>query len=77
MTPEGLRYVDSWVGASLDRCFQVVECEDTRMIQKWIAEWDDLVEFEVVPVVSTEEATRVINETKGIATNGSSEGGDG
>lgn len=77
MTPDGLRYVDSWVDASLDRCFEVVECEDARMIQRWIAEWDDLVEFEVIPVVSTDEATRVITETKGLATDGSSEDGSG
>lgn len=77
MTPDGLTYVDSWVEANFARCFQVVECEDARMIQQWIAEWDDLMEFEVVPVVSSEETKRVIIETKGIATDDSSKDGDG
>lgn len=48
--PEGLRYVDSWVEVNFDRCFQIMECDDPILFQTWIAEWHDLVEFEVVPV---------------------------
>ncbi|MFO0952950.1 MAG: DUF3303 family protein [Isosphaeraceae bacterium] len=48
--PEGVRYVDSWVEANFDRCFQVVEADDAAAIQRWILRWRDLVEFEVVPV---------------------------
>lgn len=76
-TPDGLTYIDGWAEANFARCFQVVECDDARMIQRWIAEWDDLMEFEVVPIVSSEEPTRIITKTKGIATDGSSENGDG
>jgi hypothetical protein len=56
MLPDGLRYVDSWVAADLDRCFQLMECDDPRLFEQWIARWQDLVEFEVVPVVSSKEA---------------------
>ncbi len=48
--PEGLRYVDSWVEANFDRCFQVMECDDAALLQRWVLQWRDLVEFEIVPV---------------------------
>lgn len=76
MTPDGLAYVDSWVDASLDRCFQLVECEDARLIQRWIAKWDDLIDFDVVPVVSSDEAKHTVVERAGSATDGSSEDGE-
>lgn len=50
MTPEGLEFVGSWVSADLDRCFQVMECDDVGLLQSWVAEWSDLIEFEIVPV---------------------------
>ena len=50
MTPEGLEFVASWVSADLDRCFQVMECDDVGLLQSWVAEWSDLIEFEIVPV---------------------------
>lgn len=51
LAPEGLVYVGSWVEANLDRCFQLMECDDARLLQRWVAGWSDLVEFEIVPVV--------------------------
>jgi hypothetical protein len=48
--PEGLRYVDSWVEANFDRCFQLMECDDAVVLQRWVLQWRDLVDFEVVPV---------------------------
>ena len=49
-TPDGLRYVNSWIEANLDRCFQLMECDDVALLQRWILQWRDLMEFEVVPV---------------------------
>ncbi|MGP8128782.1 MAG: DUF3303 domain-containing protein [Candidatus Bathyarchaeia archaeon] len=63
MLPEGLKYVDSWVEANFDRCFQLMECNDAKLLQKWVLEWQDLVEFEIVPVVSSKEATDTITPT--------------
>jgi hypothetical protein len=60
MTPEGLRYVDSWVERDFGRCFQLMECDDPRLLQEWIARWEDLVEFEVFRVVTSKEAAAVI-----------------
>lgn len=55
--PEGLRYVDSWIEANFDRCFQVMECSDSALLQRWLLEWRDLMECEIVPV-STSQAVR-------------------
>jgi hypothetical protein len=48
--PDGLRYLDSWIEVNFDRCFQLMECDDPLVLMRWIREWRDLVEFEVVPV---------------------------
>ena len=49
--PEGLEFVASWVTADLGRCFQVMECDDVTLLQAWVANWEDLADFEIVPVV--------------------------
>lgn len=58
--PEGLRYVDSWVEATFGRCFQLMECEDARLLQQWVAFWSDLVEFEIVPVVPSAQTREAV-----------------
>ena len=58
MLPAGLEYVDSWVDERLERCFQLMETDDPALIDAWIAEWSDLVRFEVVPLVGSDEAAR-------------------
>jgi hypothetical protein len=61
LLPDGLRYVDSWVDESLERCFQLMETDDARLFDEWIARWSDLAAFEVVPVIgSAEAAARVL-----------------
>jgi hypothetical protein len=49
--PEGLKFVTSYVSADLSRCFQLMEADDVTLFQRWIAGWQDVAEFEVVPVV--------------------------
>jgi hypothetical protein len=57
MLPAGLRYVDSWVDArDLTRCFQLMETEDPELFGAWTAEWQDLGEFEIIPVVNSDGA---------------------
>jgi hypothetical protein len=56
MLPQGLEYIDSWVDERLDRCFQLMETDDPGLFDQWIACWDDLTTFEVVPVLSSAEA---------------------
>jgi len=55
MMPEGLKYVNSWIEVGMDRCFQVMETDDPVLLQEWIKNWRDLVDFEVVPVVTSAE----------------------
>src|SRR5919202_6106563 len=58
--PEGLTYVGSWIEASFDRCFQLVECDDARLLQEWALAWQGLIEFEFVPVVPSRETRELI-----------------
>ena len=56
LAPEGLRYVSSWVTDDLRRCFQVMECENPELLAQWTARWKDLIEFEIIPVVTSADA---------------------
>ena len=59
--PDGLRYVDSWVATSFDRCFQLMECDDARLFQEWILRARGFgVSFEIVPVVTSKETQEVV-----------------
>jgi hypothetical protein len=51
-----LTYVQSWVDDALERCYQLMETEDRSLLDQWMANWDDIVEFEVYPVMSSAEA---------------------
>ena len=62
LAPEGLNYISSWVDEKLERCFQLMETNDVTQLNEWIANWSDIVEFEVYPVISSKEAAdRVLN----------------
>jgi hypothetical protein len=60
LMPDGIEYRGSWVSADLQRCFQVMECEDRRLLDQWIANWNDVTEFEIIPVVTSAEAAATI-----------------
>jgi hypothetical protein len=55
MLPAGVVYIDSWVAADRSRCFQLMEAPDKPSIRKWTRSWDDLVSFEIVPVLPSLE----------------------
>jgi hypothetical protein len=60
LAPDGLHYVSSWVDEKFERCFQVMETTDPRLLDQWIANWSDIVDFEVYPVVTSKDAaTRI------------------
>lgn len=56
LAPDGLHYVSSWVTEDLRRCYQVMECDDRALLDDWIAAWSDIVDFEVISVISSAEA---------------------
>lgn len=60
LTPEGLQYVTSWITQDLSRCYQVMECADRGLLDEWMARWSDVMEFEVVPVLSSAEVQALI-----------------
>ena len=60
MAPEGLHYVSSWVDEKLQRCYQVMETADRKLLDEWLANWSDLVDFEVYPVITSNEAAERI-----------------
>lgn len=57
LAPEGLQYVDSWVTEDLAHCYQLMECEDRALLDEWMAQWADLTEFEVLPVITSAQAS--------------------
>lgn len=58
--PEGLEYVSSWIDQSLERCYQVMQTGDRRLLDQWMANWDDIMDFEVHPVITSAEAVERI-----------------
>ena len=60
LAPDGLNYVSSWVPADMAKCFQVMECADPRLLEQWMTRWSDLVDFEVLPVVTSAQAAEQI-----------------
>jgi hypothetical protein len=60
LAPDGLRYVNSWVAPDLTTCYQVMETSQRELLDRWMAAWNDLVAFEVVPVITSAEATALV-----------------
>jgi hypothetical protein len=61
MLPDGLTYIDSWVEPNFSRCFQLMECDDLRLLQQWTLSWRGSgATFEIVPVVSSKETREVV-----------------
>lgn len=60
MAPQGLVYVSSWVDQKLERCYQLMEAEDPSLFDQWISNWNDIVDFEIYPVLTSQEAVEKI-----------------
>ena len=52
---EGVTYVSSWVDDKFERCYQLMETHDRRLLNKWMSNWHDLVEFDAYPVMTSKE----------------------
>lgn len=61
MMPEGLEYVSSWVNLEFKICYQLMKTDDESLFAVWIENWKDLVEFEIIPVRTSQEAMEVIS----------------
>jgi len=60
LAPEGVNYVASWVTTDLARCYQVMEADDRALVDQWLTRWEDLVDFEVMPVLTSAEAADAV-----------------
>jgi hypothetical protein len=61
MMPEGLEYISSWIDLDFKTCFQLMQTEDFALFDKWIANWRDLVDFEIIPVRDSVEAAEIMS----------------
>ena len=66
MLPEGLKYIDSWVEPNFSRCFQLMECDDARLLQQWVLQWRGTgVSFEFFPVVPAAQTRELVASLPG------------
>jgi hypothetical protein len=64
MAPAGLKYVMSWVAEDLATCYQLMESSDPALLDEWTRNWSDLVDFEITPVITSEQAARRVASRK-------------
>jgi len=63
MLPEGVSYINSWIDEQIRICYQLMESDSDEKIHQWISHWNDLVDFEVIPVITSAEAKAKIFAT--------------
>jgi hypothetical protein len=64
LAPAGVTYVSSWVTQDLTTCYQIMDAADRTLLQAWMDEWSDLVEFEAIPVMTSAEAAAAVDEQR-------------
>ena len=61
MAPDDVKYVASWVDFDFKRCFQVMEADDEDRLREWTKHWDDLTDFEIIPVRTSADAAAIMS----------------
>jgi hypothetical protein len=56
MLPDGVTYIDSWINEDITVCYQLMESDSLDKLNEWISNWNDIVDFELIPVISSSEA---------------------
>ena len=56
MLPEGVIYINSWINEEVTLCYQVMESDNEEKIHEWIANWNDLADFTIIPVITSAQA---------------------
>lgn len=64
MMPEGVSYVGSWVSADGNTCYQINESLNETLLQEWASNWDDIVDFQFIPVISSKEMSEKMADKK-------------
>jgi hypothetical protein len=65
MMPDGLNYISSWIDTEFQVCYQLMETEDVTLFDRWTENWDDLMEFKIVPVRTSAETAAILEQTQG------------
>jgi len=60
LMPTGLEYVSSWITEDFTMCWQVMRCDDRALLDQWMANWEDVMEFEVIPVITSAQAVEAM-----------------
>ena len=53
MLPSNVNYHASWINPSGTVCFQLMEAPDLNPLREWTTKWNDLIAFEIIPVLSS------------------------
>jgi len=64
MMPNGLIYISSWIDTDLKVCYQLMETADPALFPRWTENWDDLMEFKIVPVRSSADTAAILEKTR-------------
>jgi hypothetical protein len=64
MMPDGLKYISSWIDTELKVCYQLMETEDAALFARWTENWDDLMDFKIVPVRTSAETAAIAATSK-------------
>lgn len=60
MAPDDVKYVASWVDLKFEKCFQVMEAENEVRLQEWTRNWEDLTDFEIIPVRTSADVAAIM-----------------
>jgi hypothetical protein len=63
LLPDGLTYVNSWINEQVTCCYQVMETDDVEKLHGWLRNWEDLSDFEVIPVITSDQAKEKVLAT--------------
>ena len=55
MLPGGVTCDASWVDLTGAHCFQLMDAPNRELLHLWASRWDDLIEFEIVPVQAADD----------------------
>lgn len=55
VAPAGVSMLGRWHAVGRSRGFGIAEASDVTLIQKWVLEWNDLIDMEVYPALTDEQ----------------------
>ncbi|MCP4441780.1 MAG: DUF3303 domain-containing protein [Aureispira sp.] len=59
LMPESVHYINSWIDEKVEVCYQVMEAESREKLLEWISNWEDVTDFEIIPVIDSAKARKI------------------